>query len=348
MEPSMRGPANYLAALAALAACLVAGPADAARPRSEIAVETLMIPGGDEGITLHLRNKHIQGARRFAADRILLMVHGATFPGETAFDVDLPGGSWMEYAAGRGFDVYSIDIRGYGRSTRPPAMSVAPSAHEPFADTSAAVRDITAAVEYILDRRDARRLNLLGWSWGTTTAAGFAAANPDKVARLVLFAPVWIHETEPNYTGSYRFTTRDSARAFAATGVPAERASDVLPPAWFEKWWALALATDPEGAARNPPAVRSPNGALKDLGEFWGKGRPTYDPAAIRASTMLVVGEWDGVTPPVFAQEIFKLLVNAKHRRLVVMSEASHFMAIEKNRLQLVRAVQGFLEQPAE
>jgi pimeloyl-ACP methyl ester carboxylesterase len=343
----MYGRTNYLAAVAALVACVVMAPAEAARAKNEIAVETFMIPGGDEGVTLHLRNKHVQGARRFAAERILLMVHGATFPGETAFDIDLPGGSWMDYAARRGFDVYSLDIRGYGRSTRPPAMSVGPEAHEPFADTSAAVRDITAAVEYILDRRDAQQLNLLGWSWGTSTTGGYAAANPDKVARLVLFAPVWVNANKPNYSGSYRLTTRDAARAFASTGVPGERANDVLPPAWFEKWWAMALATDPEGAARNPPAVRSPNGALKDLRDIWGAGRPSYDAAAIRASTMLVVGEWDGVTPPAMAQELFKQLVNAKHRRLVLMSEASHFMAIEKHRMQLVSAVQGFLEQPA-
>jgi pimeloyl-ACP methyl ester carboxylesterase len=344
----MSARANYLPLGCALVALLFAGAAEAARAKNEVAVETLMIPAQDAGITLHLRNKHVAGARRFASERILLMVHGATFSSETAFDIDLPGGSWMDYAARRGFDVYSLDIRGYGRSTRPPAMNVAPEANPPFADHTEAERDIAAAVDYILDRRDARQLTLLGWSWGTTTTAGFAAAHPDKVGKLVLFAPVWVNASKPNYSGAYRLTTREAARGFIATGVPGERANDVLPPAWFEQWWTAVLATDLEGAARNPPVLRAPNGALKDLQEIWGAGRPSYDPAAIRAPTLLVVGEWDGVTPPAYAQELFKQLTHARHRRLVLLSEGSHFMAIEKHRLQLVREVQGFIEQPAD
>ena len=87
---------------------------------------------------------------------------------------------------------------------------------------------------------------------------------------------------------------------------------------------------------------------MKDLGEFWAADKPTYDPAAIRAPTMLVVGEWDAITPPTMAQEIFRRLTAAKHRRMVVLSEGAHFMSNEKNRMHLIREVQHFLEEPAQ
>src|SRR5947207_447906 len=80
--------------------------------------------------------------------RIVLFVHGATFPSEAGFDLDLPGGSWMDYAASRGFDAYLVDVRGYGRSTRPAVMEQPPLDNPPFADHRDAVRDISAAVDF--------------------------------------------------------------------------------------------------------------------------------------------------------------------------------------------------------
>src|SRR4030095_10238346 len=57
------------------------------------------------------------------ADRVVLFVHGAGTPAEVAFDVPHQDYSWMGYLARAGFDVFSMDTTGYGRSTRPPAMN---------------------------------------------------------------------------------------------------------------------------------------------------------------------------------------------------------------------------------
>jgi pimeloyl-ACP methyl ester carboxylesterase len=334
--------------LAALAAAVVLGACATKPPgMGVLATDTFMIPAPDPGIQLHVRNKRLAAYDRFPPERIVLFVHGATFPSETGFDIDLPGGSWLEYAAKRGFDAYFVDVRGYGRSTRPAAMDQPPEANPPFAGTPEAVRDISAAVEFILKRRTVPRINLVGWSWGTTTMAGFAAENPDKVEKLVLYAPVWFLRKAPPYRGAYRMATRESVRPFHAAGIPKERLEEISPTQWYENWWAANLATDPVGAARTPPVLRSPNGVLKDLAEFWAAGKPTYDPGAIRAPTLLVVGEWDAITPPAMAQELFKRLSAAKQRRLVVLSEGSHAMALEKNRMHLIREVQHFLEEPA-
>ena len=101
-----------------------------------------MIPALDSGIELHVRNKRPTGEERFGPERIVLFVHGATFPSKTGFDIDSPGGSWMDFVARRGFDAYCVDVRGYGRSTRTAAMEQPPEANPPFADTREAVRDI--------------------------------------------------------------------------------------------------------------------------------------------------------------------------------------------------------------
>ena len=39
------------------------------------------------------------------------------------------------------------------------------------------------------------KLNLLGWSWGTSLMATYTTQNPEKVERLALYAPQWIRTT---------------------------------------------------------------------------------------------------------------------------------------------------------
>jgi len=329
-----------------LAAALFAVTAGAGAREDFPAPEELKIAAPDPGIELHLRHRMLMiSTARF--DEIVLFVHGATFPASSTFDVALPDGdSWMRSVALRRFNVYSLDIRGYGGSTRPAAMSQPPEANPPFARTAEAVRDIGAAVDFILKRNGVKSLTLVGWSWGTTTTAAYAAQNPDKVRKLVLVSPVWLPMQAPKYQGAYRTSTHDSARAFAIAGIPKDRVEEISPSANFEAWWAATLATDPEGARQSPPVVRAPNGVMQDFAELWARGKPTYDPAAIRAPTLLVVGEWDVVTPPLMAQTLYSQLVNARERRLVLMSEGTHFLPIEKHRMRLIREVQNFIEDP--
>ena len=308
--------------------------------------ETFRIDSSDAGIQLQLRNRHPARQSKFAADRVVLFVHGATFPIASAFDVDLPGGSWMNYVAEHGYDVYGVDVRGYGGSTRPKAMDGDPKAAAPIAVTRDAVNDVAAAVNYILKRRGITQLNLIGWSWGTTTAATFAAENPATVLRLVLYAPVWLPMRAPPYEGAYRTVTKESTRATNTNGIPKDRVEEISPSAWYDKWWAATSVTDLGGALRKPPVLRAPNGCMKDFNEFWAAGKPVYDPAAITASTLVVVGEWDATTPPAMAQALFPLLTGTHNKRLVILSEGTHQMSLEKNRMRLIGEVQHFLGEP--
>ena len=60
--------------------------------------------------------------------------------------------------------------------------------------------------------------------------------------------------------------------------------------------------------------------------------------------TLLILAEWDRDTPPYMAQEVFARLTNAPYRRHVVLREGTHAIVLEKNRMNLLREVQNFLE----
>src|SRR5260370_5292828 len=171
----------------------------------------------------------------FRPERTVLYVHGATYPASTAFDLQLGGMSWMDYIAARGYDVYLLDLRGYGKSTRPKEMDVPPEANAPIVRGETAVRDIGAAVDFILKRRGIPRLNLLGWSWGTTLMATYTNQNASKGERLVLYAPAWIRQTPalvqagPGKLGAYRMGNCDQARERWYTGVPEDKKASLIP-----------------------------------------------------------------------------------------------------------------------
>jgi pimeloyl-ACP methyl ester carboxylesterase len=337
--------------LALAGAVLGAVAAEAAEP-AKLVTEEMMVPAKDAGIQLYVRNKRPAAMKQFAPERTLLFVHGATYPAETAFDLALDGVSWMEYIAHRGYDVYLMDVRGYGRSTRPPQMGEPAEKNPPFADTETAARDIGAVVDHILARRKLHKLDLMGWSWGTATMATYTAANPEKVERLVLYAPVWLRET-PSLVqtqgplGAYRTVTREAAQKRWLTGVPEAKVKDLIPAGWFEKWADATFATDPEGAKQSPPVLRAPNGVVADGQKFWSAGKATYDPAKITVPVLLIHAEWDQDTPAYMSQKLFPLLVNAPEKRYVVIGEGTHTVIMEKNRMQLFREVQHFLDDGA-
>ena len=55
--------------------------------------------------------------------KVVLFIHGAGTPSEVAFDVPYQDYSWMAFLARAGYDVFAMDMTGYGRSTRPLAMN---------------------------------------------------------------------------------------------------------------------------------------------------------------------------------------------------------------------------------
>lgn len=344
----MNSPSKLAAIFAAV--FLIPGAGAFAATPPNLVMEEFMVPAVDPGINLYVRNKHPQGIKKFAGEKILLFVHGATYPAETSFDLKLNGLSWMDYIAQHGYDVYLVDVRGYSKSTRPPEMDKPAADNEPIVRTETAVKDVGAAVDFILKRRSVAKINLMGWSWGTSIMGWYTAQNNEKVNRLVLYAPAWIRDA-PSLTdsggklGAYRSVSRDAAKARWLTGVPEDKKASLIPPGWYEAWADATFATDPKGASQNPPVLRAPNGVVQDGREFWGAGKALYDPADIRVPTFLAHAEWDADLPNYMLYAYFAKLSNAPYKRYVQIGEGTHTVIMEKNRMQLFEEVQQFLDE---
>jgi pimeloyl-ACP methyl ester carboxylesterase len=335
--------------LPALLLSIVSATAGAATGPA-IVTEEFMVPSSDPGIRLYVRNKHAQGMKKFTGDKILLYVHGATYPSETAFDLPLNGLSWMDYIASRGYDVYLVDIRGYGKSDRPAEMSQPSEQNEPIVRGEVAVKDVGAAVDFILKRRGVAKIDLMGWSWGTVIMGWYTAQNNDKVNRLVQYAPLWLFNTPSaldtgKKLGAYRTVTMDAAKTRWLNGVPENKKAELIPAGWYEAWADATFASDPVGSKQTPPVLRAPNGVLRDGRDYWAAGKAQYEPADIRVPTLLVHAEWDHDLPSYMLHAYFAKLTSAPYKRYVEFGEGTHTIIMEKNRMQLFQAVQQFLDE---
>jgi pimeloyl-ACP methyl ester carboxylesterase len=85
---------------------------------------------------------------------------------------------------------------------------------------------------------------------------------------------------------------------------------------------------------------------LQDNAEYWRAGKPLYNPSRITAPTLIVTAEWDGLTPPALGRALFAQLTQVAAKRFIELGEASHLVMLERNRLQLFREVQLFLDEP--
>src|SRR3954470_933503 len=121
----------------------------------------------------------------------ILFVHGSSMASQPTFDLEVPGRPWssaMEWFADQGFDTWTMDNEGYGRSDKLRPINF---------DISNGADDVVAGTHYILSRSKEKKLLVYGISSGALKAALFAQRHPERVARLALDAFVWTGEGSP-------------------------------------------------------------------------------------------------------------------------------------------------------
>ena len=168
-----------------------------------------------------------------------------------------------------------------------------------------------------------------------------------RSSRLALYAPV----CDAQYAVAVRAGTVGAYRTVSARRPPSrwhhghpggQEGRTLIPAGWFDMWSDATFATDPAGGG-NTPASAHPTAWSKT--RIWSTGRSPYDPANISAPMMLVLAEWDQDTPLYMAQEVFAKMTNSPDKRFVILGEGTHAIALEKNRMRLIREVQQFLEE---
>ncbi|MGR4069584.1 alpha/beta hydrolase [Halomonas sp. LR3S48] len=310
--------------------------------------DTYLIDSDTVGIRLQLRRRRRSDMGRANSSNTLMLMHGATFPSESLFDVSVDGASFMDVLATAGFDVWAVDARGYGGSTRPAEMAAPPDTAPPLTSARVAARDLASAVEHVLAENDVERLSIVAMSWGGSVAGIYAERHGSHIEKLVLVAPLWLSNHPLRIDAgqplaAWRLIHVDAFREAWLTGVPSDRHEAVLPPGWFEQWSAVTKATDPD--AVEPGAMRAPGGAIQDVREHWLANRPLYDPSAITAPVLLVHAEWDQDVRIDMIQDLFKRLDSAAYRRWVEIGEGTHMILMEPSRWQAFDAIIAFLKE---
>ncbi|HSV29626.1 MAG TPA: alpha/beta fold hydrolase [Candidatus Omnitrophota bacterium] len=341
-----------LVALAMVA--LVSACGGGAHPQSQptlqggVMTEEFLVDAKDDGVRLFIRNKRPAEYYNFRPEKTVLFLHGATFAGHSTFDLALDGTSWMDWMARRGYDVYALDIRGYGKSTRPDAMGRPADQSEPLVDSATALRDVSKAVDFITSRRNLQKLVLVGWSWGGTLAGQYATSASERVERLVLVGPQWLRDQPAPADmklGAWRGVPLAQAQERWLKAVPAAEQRELVPAHWLKAFADANQASDPDGARMDPPVLRAPNGVAADALKTWAVGVPAWHPEKVSSPTLVVQGEWDSDNPPAMGLGVFSRLAHAPQRRYLLIGEGSHMLMLEKNREHLFRAVQAFLEE---
>jgi pimeloyl-ACP methyl ester carboxylesterase len=328
-----------------LMALTIAGTgALSAQPGQKVNEESIRIKGPVAGMQLGLRHASAMGSTNTHRPAVL-MLHGAGVPVSGNPDFHLGGRSMMTALADSGLDVWALDYYGFGESDRYPAMQDPPQAHPPLGRAEECADQVESVIEYLKRERKIDTVMLIGDSGGSLVAGVYATRRPAVISRLILFGP----ET-PFTAGSpansvlpayFDVTPEDLWGQFTewsqAAGKP-----DVLDASAFKEWAATYLHSDPTSGSRTPPSVRIPNGRQADTAAIVG-GKFPYDPGAIRAPTLIVMGEFDAIATYPGAQWLLQSLHQAPQRRLVVIGRGSHTIQYEAERVQLYRVMTDFL-----
>ena len=301
--------------------------------------EGMRFPSNIAGLNLFMRHVSPTAPRRGPP---VLILQGATFPSGNAAGWKIDGHSWMDELASAGYEVYALDFLGYGESDRYPEMASPQATGAPLGDIPAMVAQVDLAVAQILKLHGGGSVNLIAHSAGTFVGARYAETHPERVARLVLFgapAPYGKPTDPPGVTTRYADVSREEE---LESFEPKVRDSRQLDPVMFDAWAKSYLATDPQSASRSPPSVRVPTGMFAAFAQMRRSGRLPYDPQRITTPVLVIQGEWDGVAPLAASLGLYERL-GSPLKRFVILSQAGHRVHLERNRWQLYKETESFL-----
>ena len=131
----------------------------------------------------HGLNLHVKTFKPVNGNRIkhILLVHGLTYSSHE-FHIDYKDYSLVNFLSENGFQIWTMDITGYGGSEKPEDGFMV--------NTAYAAEDIAAVVGYIREKEQIDQIDLLGWSWGTVASSHMVASHAPWIRKLILYAPI--------------------------------------------------------------------------------------------------------------------------------------------------------------
>ena len=305
---------DFFAAGAGLAASTLLASCSNVKPESSLAGSehwtVKKTAGGD--VRLYLWRKRMAQAPRGP----LLFVHGSSVQSVPAFDLQIPGrpeSSVMDWFARLGYDTWTFDCEGYGRSDKSRPVN---------ADISCGADDIAAVSDFILKNSD-QKLLLYGPSSGALRVGLFAQRHPERIRRIVLDALVYTGEGSPTLAErrkrlpQYRAANRRPIdRAFVRSIFTRDGNPDAYDPAVVERFADQVLALDDS----------MPTGTYVDM----SANLPVLDPSKIRVPTSILRGQWDGIATDRDVMDFFARLPNPD-KQLTVMPGIAHTSLRSRN-----------------
>ena len=259
---------------------------------------------------------------------VIMLAHGSATAGKESFDLGVPSNpdiSLMDVLAKQGFDVFALDIRGFGRSTHPADHFT----------TEDAASDLNAAVDFVMNARSVPKVKLLAWSYATQYGGLFVMAHPEKVDRYVSYAQMGIDSI-------------DIAKRRPNLKMFQEKVYIQIPEAgWHGRFYSLTPKEDnfPEvvdAYAKSAAAIEI-NTATSPQLELVTK-LPMLNAAQITVPTMIIHGEYDDVADTKQLLPFFEQLPNA-NKRYVVVPNAGHMMMYQKGYSIFQQAVTDYFKE---
>jgi alpha-beta hydrolase superfamily lysophospholipase len=264
--------------------------------------------------------------------RAVLLLHGAMLA-SYVFDLPVPGYSLQERLAAAGWASYALDIRGYGRSSRPVPGDPGCPADRPFSTAAEGVEDVADAMRFLRHDRRHTEVVLVGYSWGTIVAGRFVTAHPGAVSKVILFAPIygtpnarWIGQLGFGL-GGYRWTTAGELQSRWDSEIPTEEKSSWRANEVLKGVLQAALRSDPLSLTREPPAFRSPTGCSVDLFQAFS-GHAAFDAGKIEVPVLLVRGDSDTTSTEADSLRLLECL-KSRDKRSITIPSGTHFACFE-------------------
>lgn len=276
-----------------------------------------------EGQRIFVRRVQPRGPSRGA----VVLTHGAGSPASAVWD--LPHGcSIQARLAAAGYDTFTVDVRGFGGSSRPASMGETPEG-APAVRARDVMPDVDAVVDLALSTSGHRRADLVGWSWGSLVAGMYAGHQPEKVRKLVLFAPVFDRKWPTRHRTEGRWRTE--ARDLHMKWLDPKKEDPRVREAYVQALFRFVPEAQP---------LQLPNGPYRDV---YGEDAPVWSPEAVQAETLVVRGSADRASLREHALRLFEQ-IGAHRKQYLELAGAGHFAFRTRRSPELQQIIAGFLD----